>query len=198
MSNVSIKRWIPRIIVLALLVGAGVFLWIKKPWVKAETPITYQTVPVGKGTIAAQVTANGTLSARGTVQVGAQVSGRVVEIHADFNDKVTKGQVIAKLDASVLQAQITSAAASVALANANVAHSERARADASQFNSRSQAVVRARERDRRERLHVGGDVERVGFRHAAERTMRADGHGRADIAAVAILAEPDHRGDFGR
>lgn len=116
----KLKRWIPRIILLALLAGGVVFLVIKKPWAKGETPITYQTVPVTRGNIAAQVTANGTLSAVGTVQVGAQVSGRVVEIHADFNDRVKKGQIIAKLDESVLKAQIASAAAAVALANANV------------------------------------------------------------------------------
>lgn len=136
----SIKRWIPRIIALALVVGGGVFLWIKKPWVKAEAPVSYQTVAVGKGNIAAQVTANGTLSARGTVQVGAQVSGRVLEIHADFNDKVTKGQVIAKLDASVLQAQITSAAAAVALANANVSRAQVAVADADRQYKRQKTL----------------------------------------------------------
>lgn len=126
----QVKRWIPRIIAIALVAGGIAFLWIKKPWVKAEPPVSYSTVPVGKGTIAAQVTANGTLSARGTVQVGAQVSGRVLEIHADFNDKVKKGQVIAKLDESVLDAQITSASASVALANANVAKAQVAVSDA--------------------------------------------------------------------
>jgi HlyD family secretion protein len=137
---VSIKRWIPRIIALALVVGGGVFLWIKKPWVKAPAPITYATVPVGKGNIAAQVTANGTLSARGTVQVGAQVSGRVLEIHADFNDKVKKGQVIAKLDEQVLQAQITSASASVALANANTARAQVAVVDAERQYKRQKTL----------------------------------------------------------
>ena len=62
-----IKRWIPRIIVLAIVAGGVAFLWIKKPWEAGATPITFSTVPVGKGTIAAQVTANGTLSARSTV-----------------------------------------------------------------------------------------------------------------------------------
>ncbi len=104
---------------LAAVAGAAAYLIVKRPWSGADEPITFQTVQVGKGTIAAQVTANGTLSARGTVQVGAQVSGRVVELNADFNDKVKKGQVIAKLDASVLKAQIDQAQASynVALAN---------------------------------------------------------------------------------
>ena len=120
MPTVQVKRWIPRIIVLALIAGVIAFVLVKKPWAKGEDPITFSTVTVSKGNIAAQVTANGTLSAVGTVQVGAQVSGRVVELHADFNDQVKKGQVIAKLDEQVLQAQIDSSSASLALAAANV------------------------------------------------------------------------------
>jgi HlyD family secretion protein len=124
------KRWIPRILVLAVVVGAAAFLIIKKPWAKGDGGIKFNTVPVGKGTIAAQVTANGTLSARGTVLVGAQVSGRVLEIHADFNDQVKKGQIIAKLDESVLKAQIDQAQASYDLAVANQRKSAVAVADA--------------------------------------------------------------------
>lgn len=118
--NAAVKRWIPRIITLAIVAGAAAALWIKKPWAKGETPVTFNTVTVGKGTIAAQVTANGTLSAKGTVQVGAQVSGRVLELGADFNDKVKKGQVIAKLDESVLKAQIEQSQAAYDLAVANL------------------------------------------------------------------------------
>jgi HlyD family secretion protein len=106
-------------VVIAILAGVAAFLVIEKPWVKGPTPISYATVTVGKGPIAAQVTAAGTLSARGTVQVGAQVSGRVTAIFVDFNDPVKKGQVIAKLDESVLTAQIDQAQATYDLAVAN-------------------------------------------------------------------------------
>ena len=118
------KAWIPRIITLAVVAGVVALLAIKKPWAKGDDPITFQTVAVGKGSIAAQVTANGTLSARSTVVIGAQVSGRVVEIHADFNDKVTKGEVIAKLDESVLKSQIEQSQAAYDLAVANQHKSE--------------------------------------------------------------------------
>jgi HlyD family secretion protein len=130
LATVQVKRWIPRIVVLALVVGVGAFLVIKKPWAKGEDPITFSTVPVSKGSIAAQVTANGTLSAVTTVQVGAQVSGRVVELHADFNDQVKKGQIIARLDDVVLKSQIDQSAASLALAAANVNKADVALADA--------------------------------------------------------------------
>jgi HlyD family secretion protein len=137
---VNIKKWIPRIIVLAILAGGVAFLIIKKPWAKGETPITFNTVTVGKGTIAAQVTASGTLSAVGTVQVGAQVSGRIVELHADFNAKVKKGQVIAKLDESVLKAQIDQAQATYDLAVANLKKAEVTAANAKRQLERQKSL----------------------------------------------------------
>jgi HlyD family secretion protein len=125
LANVKLKRWIPRIIAIALI-GTGVaWVVIKKPWEKSEPGVTFSTVTVSKGSIAAQVTANGTLSARTTVQVGAQVNGRVVETPpwpkgmADFNDKVKKGQVIAKLDESLLKASLDQEQAAYDLAVAN-------------------------------------------------------------------------------
>jgi HlyD family secretion protein len=129
-TNVKLKRWIPRIIAI-VLIGSGIaWVVIKKPWEKGEAPITFSTVTVSRGNIAAQVTANGTLSARTTVQVGAQVTGRVIELPAwpkgmaDFNDKVTKGQIIAKLDESLLKANLDQAQAAYDLAVANVKKAE--------------------------------------------------------------------------
>lgn len=140
MPNVQAKRWIPRILVLALVAGAVAFVVVKKPWAKGDDPVSFSTVTVAKGNIAAQVTANGTLSAVTTVQVGAQVSGRVVELHADFNDKVKKGQVIAKLDDVVLKSQIDQATANLALAAANVNKSDVALVDADRQYKRQKTL----------------------------------------------------------
>ena len=140
MPNVQVKRWLPRIIVLALAAGAVAFVVIKKPWAKSEDPITFSTVTVSRGSIAAQVTANGTLSAVKTVQVGAQVSGRVVELDADFNAIVKKGQVIAKLDDVVLRSQVDQASASLALAAANVNKAEVGLGDADRQLKRQKSL----------------------------------------------------------
>jgi HlyD family secretion protein len=117
---VNARKWISRLVVIAVLAGAAAFLWIKKPWVSKPAPLSFTTVPVDKGTIAAQVTATGTLSARSTVTVGAQVSGRIVELHADYNDVVKKGQLLAKLDPDLLNAQIEQAQAAYDSAVANM------------------------------------------------------------------------------
>ena len=53
-SIVNMKKWIPRIIVLAVIAGGVAFLIIKKPWQKGDPPVTFSTVNVGKGAIAAQ------------------------------------------------------------------------------------------------------------------------------------------------
>jgi len=117
-------RWLPRVVLIAIIAAVTAFLWIKKPWEPSAPDITFTTVPVAKGSISAQVTAAGTLSARTTVQVGAQVSGRVVKLFADFNDKVKKGQVIAKLDDSLSKAQVDQQQAAYDLAVANVKKAE--------------------------------------------------------------------------
>lgn len=136
----ALKRWIPRILILAILAGGGAALWIKKPWAKGETPVTFATVNVSKGNIAALVTASGTLSAVGTVQVGAQVSGRVVELNVDFNSPVKKGQVIAKLDELLLKAAIEQSQAAYELAVANLKRSEVQVADAKRQYDRQKSL----------------------------------------------------------
>jgi HlyD family secretion protein len=117
--NPKLARWIPRVIVIGLIAAGTAVLWIKKPWEPSAPEITFTTVSVTKGSISAQVTAAGTLSARTTVQVGAQVSGRVVKLYADFNDKVKKDQIIAKLDDQLLKGQIDQNQAAYDLAVAN-------------------------------------------------------------------------------
>jgi HlyD family secretion protein len=171
-----LKRWIPKIIILAIVLGGGAALWIKKPWSKGETPVTFSTVTVGKGTIAAQVTASGTLSAVGTVQVGAQVSGRVVELHADFNDPVKKGQIIAKLDESVLKAQIDQAQAAYALSVANLKKAQVGAMDAKRQYARQKSLMD-------QQLVAGATVET--YQATSEASAAAVAAAQADVSRSA-------------
>ena len=94
-----------------------------------KTQAEYVTSPVTRGNVVARVTASGTLSSLVTVQVGTQVSGRIVELHADFNSQVKKGQVLAKLDPQLILANIEQASANERAAVANV---DKAKATAKQ------------------------------------------------------------------
>lgn len=87
---------------------------------RAEPAVRYQTLAVDRGTIAAKVTATGTLSALVTVQVGSQVSGRIASLSADFGSHVTKGQVVATIEPSLFRAAAAQARANYRAATASV------------------------------------------------------------------------------
>ena len=80
----------------------------------------YLTSPVQRGEIRDAVDATGTVNAVVTVLVGSQVSGTIAKLHADFNSRVHKGDVIAEIDPSLLQATLLQATADLANAKANV------------------------------------------------------------------------------
>ncbi len=114
--------------VLVVAVVAAVFFWMR-PQPLHEL---YHTQPLTKGELIQSVSANGTLNPVILVNVGTQISGVVKKIHADFNDAVSKGQILLELDASLYQAQLAQSQAMVAAAEASVelarANSERTQA----------------------------------------------------------------------
>lgn len=110
------KKLIPIVIVLAVAGAGGWFYYKNRP---AKEP-TITTLPISRGDIVDGVGATGTLQAVRTVTVGTQVSGIVQELYADFNSIVKKGQVVARLDPSILETQVETAAANLANANANL------------------------------------------------------------------------------
>lgn len=80
----------------------------------------YMTARVERGNLRNTVTATGTLQAVTTVQVGSQASGTISALYADFNSTVKKGQVVAQLDPSVMQAQVQQARANLQQAEAQL------------------------------------------------------------------------------
>ncbi len=76
------------------------------------------TQPVTQGTLTQSVTATGTVNPQDTVNVGTQVSGTLSQLFVDYNSKVKKGQVLAKLDPTSLLAALQSARASLAQSQA--------------------------------------------------------------------------------
>ena len=69
------------------------------------------------------VTATGTLSAVTTVQIGSQVSGVIAALHADFNSRVTKGQLLAELDPTPFQQTVEQRQADVTKSKVEAANS---------------------------------------------------------------------------
>ena len=84
----------------------------------------YRTVQVDRGTVSETVTATGTISAVTTVQVGSQVSGIIAKLHADYNSPVKRGQLLAELDPTPLQAQVEQRTADLAQADVQKRNAE--------------------------------------------------------------------------
>ncbi|HEX2571793.1 MAG TPA: biotin/lipoyl-binding protein, partial [Polyangia bacterium] len=110
------RRWL-WILGLLVVIGGGAFYYLRSQRGRAEGP-RFETVQVDRGRIVARVTATGTVSPLVTVQVGSQVSGRIQSLSVDFNSRVKKGQVIAKLDPQLYQAMAEQARANVLAAQA--------------------------------------------------------------------------------
>lgn len=98
---------------MALTLAVGGLLWRAH----LQNKITYETVPVERGPIQATVTATGTLNAVVDVLVSSQVSGNIKALYADWNSKVTKGQLVALIDPEIFQSQVDQAAATLRAAH---------------------------------------------------------------------------------
>src|SRR5262245_8556568 len=90
----------------------------------------YTTAVVTRENVVDSVEATGTLGAVTTVQVGTQVSGTIASLHADFNSEVKKGDVVARLDPSLMQAQVDQADATIVRLEADVTRAQAALTDA--------------------------------------------------------------------
>lgn len=106
-------------IALLLVAGAAATYYQRENSKAREEEPKYKTAVVDKGNITQTVTASGTLNPVALINVGSQVSGTVVELKADFNDRVKQGQVLLKLDPTIFNAQIKQSEASLASAEAS-------------------------------------------------------------------------------
>jgi len=86
--------------------------------VRSEHAVSYVSQPVVRQTLTNMVTASGTVNPQNTINVGTQVSGTIAQIYVDFNSKVKKGEVLARIDPSTIQAQVDQARANLAQAQA--------------------------------------------------------------------------------
>ena len=131
------------VLVLLAVVAAGAGYWYFN---RARVEVAVNSVPVTRGDIIDSVGATGTVQAVTTVQVGSQVSGNIEWLGADFNSIVKKGQVVARLDPSLFDAQLQQVQANLIQARANLtrANSELDRTKV-QLTDAQQKFARAKE-----------------------------------------------------
>ena len=108
-------RWLA----LALIViGAAAVLFVRSGR-EADIP-AYRTEPATVGTLVVTVSATGNLQPTNQVEVGSELSGIVEQVFVDDNDRVKKGQVLARLDLAKLEDAVARSRASLLAAEAQV------------------------------------------------------------------------------
>ena len=122
------------VVLVLVIVLTGFGLWGRQKILNQKVAqIQYRFAKVEKRDLANSVSSTGTLSAVITVEVGSETSGQIMELLADFNSQVRKGDIIARLDPASYQALVREAEAEVTLNRAKLltqkAAVERCRAD---------------------------------------------------------------------
>jgi HlyD family secretion protein len=100
----------------ALIVAIAAVWWVA---LRPE-PASYLTAEVTRGDVATTVTASGTINPVITVQVGTYVSGTIVSLSCDYNTRVSKGQLCAKIDPAPYQIIVDQDSADLTLAKAQL------------------------------------------------------------------------------
>ncbi|MES2285504.1 MAG: efflux RND transporter periplasmic adaptor subunit [Bacteroidota bacterium] len=95
------RRRIIIFLIFALLAGGTAYYFFSK---NKKEAYLWRTAKVEKGDVIVAVTATGSINADTTVQVGTQVSGIIAKLFADFNTVVKKGEIVAMLDTTLLNA----------------------------------------------------------------------------------------------
>jgi HlyD family secretion protein len=141
----------------------------------------FRTELVSVGEVVREVRATGHVEAVTTVQVGAEISGRIATVLVDYNDAVKAGQVMARFDREALLAQQAQVLASLAAARSSL---EQARTDRDHT---------ATDFARVDRLHKDGALSDAEFensqaaaRLAAQRVSAADANLAAQQAAYNV------------
>ena len=102
----------------------------------------YATEQAQKGNLTVTVSATGKLAPINQVTVGSQLSGQVIKVLVDVNDRVTAGQPLALIDPSQFDDQVKQAQATLAANNAAVGQAQATLAQSRATLARYQEVSR--------------------------------------------------------
>lgn len=138
----SFRSRLPRPAGRLALAGAGALVLGLALWLRHD-PVEYELATVRRGDIDATVTAIATLQPRHYVDVGAQVSGQIVRLHAQPGSRVDKGQLLVEIDPSVQRATVQASRAALAGLRAQLAEERAHSLLARQQHVRQQALVQA-------------------------------------------------------
>jgi HlyD family secretion protein len=168
---------------LLALCAAGLWHWQTDR--KADAAPHYTSQAVARGNLTLTVTANGTLQPTRSINIGSELSGTVLKVNVDVNDRIRKGQIMVELDTSKLRDQILRSRAALASAEAKVAQTVATVTEAQSILARFEEVARL----------SGGKVpsrtELDGSRATLARAIADQASARASVAEAKAALSTD-------
>lgn len=116
-------RWAIALISVVAVGAIGGGIWASRNAMKPKLT-QYETGEVTQGRLEVTISATGTLSAVGAVEVGSEVSGKIQKVLVAENARVTKGQVLAEIDPMQLSSEVAQTSAQYAASRASIAQAE--------------------------------------------------------------------------
>lgn len=104
-------------------------------------PTAYLSEAASRGDLTVMVTATGSVEPVNTVDIGSEISGRIDQVLVDYNDKVTKGQLLARIDTTVLASNVAKSQANLDAALAAVAQTRATLTEANAKLKRTRALM---------------------------------------------------------
>lgn len=158
------------------LVAAVIFAGLN---IVARRPLSVQVASVEKN-VPIRVFGLGTVEARVMSKIGFEVGATLTELNADHGDRVTRGQVLARLNAGEQEAKIAKARAAVLVAEVNV------RKGAANIEKSRAVLAQKQEANRRKQTLVGRNVV---SEQSAEEAARDEAVAKADVTVAESEAE---------
>jgi len=156
---------------MGLLLLAGALYGVQR-W-RGEAPVDQPLARVERGDLEQVITAQGKLEPKEYVDVGAQVSGQLRDLHVELGDTVSRGQLIAEIDPRIYAARVEADRARLASLEAQLAEQQ------------AQIVYARQVRDRNRGLIANNAVSREAFEES-ESTLRV-----TEARAASLRAQID-------
>jgi HlyD family secretion protein len=169
-----VRTWLIRLGVLLLIVASVAGFMAYRKSQQPPDAARFVTKAAFQGDLEATVSATGNLRGVDTVQIGAEVSGRVRSVAVDFNDAVEEGQVLCEIDPEQLSAQRDQSRAQLASAQAELANRKAG------LNEAKQKAARAKE------LSAKGLLSQQELETALTAVEQAEASVQASVAQITL------------
>ncbi|WBT38035.1 efflux RND transporter periplasmic adaptor subunit [Hyphomicrobium sp. DMF-1] len=152
-------------VIAAIMLGFAIY---------GNRPISVQ-VAAEERNVPVRVFGLGTVEARVLSKIGFEVGAALAELHADHGDRVTKGQVLARLSLGEQEAKVAKARAALEIATVNITRAE------ANLEKAQAVLAQKQEANRRKQALVGRDIV---SQQVAEEAVRDEAVAKADVVVA--------------